>query len=153
MPVVTDIKLNGPKTIDAMDLAHAPVDGYTPSNDNVPYLSANHTLPANPSCSANMNLLLTAYAKKNPGKLIFSSSSNSATNHLGEKPCAFMAWQTMEGCGITVACVMWADAGSFVYERDAAVFNKTQAGFYIFINGDDGGNQRWDSVIRPSMLN
>lgn len=144
LPNVTDIRLGGLNAIGTMD---SPADGLTPSNGNVLSFTTNHALPANPPYNADDDLPLISCVKKNQGKLALPSDGNSTVRHLRGRLFKSMACQAIEGCGIAVVCMTWADTGSFVHERDPGVFNKSQAGSDIFMDRDYGDNQRSEGVI------
>jgi len=108
VPIVIDNKPGGSYLIGTMDLIRSPADGYTLAYGNVVSLATNRSLLANVPYDVDKDLTLIsntlrlsnimivnnsvpvknvpeliAYAKKNPGKLVFASDGNGTTAHLG----------------------------------------------------------------------
>lgn len=108
VPFVIDNKPGGSYVIGTTDLVRSPADGYTLAYGNVVSLATNRSLIANVPYDVDRDLTLVAntlrvsnlmivnndlpvrsvpeliaYARRNPGKVVFASDGNGTTAHLG----------------------------------------------------------------------
>lgn len=108
VPIVIDNKPGASYVISTMDLVRSAPDGYTLAYGNVVSLATNISLLSKVPYSVEKDLTLIAnalrvvnlmvvnndfpvtsvqeliaYAKKNPGKVVFGSDGNGTTSHLG----------------------------------------------------------------------
>lgn len=108
VPFVIDNKPGGSYVIGTTDLVRSPADGYTLAYGNIVSLATNRALIANVPYDVDRDLTLVAnalrvvnlmivnndlpvrsvpeliaYARKNPGKIVFASDGNGTTAHLG----------------------------------------------------------------------